>query len=97
MLPDKIPPALSVDARQVDRALTLDISDHLRHRVFWRYRDPHVHMVAHQMAFFNPALLLHSQSPKYLPEMFSQTHVQRFATTLRDEHHVVFALPLRMA
>src|ERR1700723_1306107 len=75
MLPDKIPLALSVDARQVDRALSLDKPDHLRHRVFRRYRNQHVYMVAHQMAFFNPALLLLSQLPKYLPEMLSQTHV----------------------
>ena len=43
-------------------ALSPDISHRLRHCVLRRYRDHHVHVVRHQMPFFDPALL-HSQPP----------------------------------
>jgi hypothetical protein len=92
----EIPLPLSVHPRQMDRALSLDISNHLRYRVLGRYRDHHVYMVRPQMPFFNLALLLLGQPPEDFPQMPPQFLVQSFATTFRDENDMVFALPLRM-
>ena len=59
--------------------------------------DHHVHVIGHQMPFLDPALLLLRQLAKHLPKMPPQLPVQRLPAALRDEHHVVFALPLRVA
>src|SRR5262249_10295972 len=82
---------------QVDGALPLDEPDHLRYRILRWNRHQHVHMVRHQVAFFHLALLLRGQSPKHLSKVPTKLTVQRPATTLRDEHDVVFALPPRVA
>ena len=58
MLADEIPLLLSVDPCQVYRTLALDVSDHLRHRVFRWDRDHHMHMISQQMPFLDLALLL---------------------------------------
>ena len=52
-----------------------------------------MHVVRHQMAFFNPALLLLGEAPEYLAQMLPKLLVQRFATAFGNENHVVFALP----
>src|SRR5215470_17848656 len=90
----KAPFALSIDSRQVDRTLPFYEPDHLRHRVFGRDRDQHMHVIAHQMSLLNPALLLFCQSPEHFPQILSQLNIQRLAPTFGNEHHVVFALPL---
>src|SRR5262249_34350258 len=41
--------------RNPDRAFPLQIPDHLRHRIF--RRDQHMHVVGHQMSFFDLAFL----------------------------------------
>ena len=53
MLPNEIAFALSIDPGQVDRALSLDIPDDLRHRIFRRYRQQHGHVIGHQMPFID--------------------------------------------
>lgn len=45
VLTEKVALALAVDPRDVDRALSLDVANDLRNRVFWRYRDEHVNMI----------------------------------------------------
>jgi hypothetical protein len=96
VLPDETPFPLAVHPRQMDGTLAFDKPDHPRHRIFRRYRDQHVHVVSHQMSLLNPTLLLLRQVPEYLSQVLPQFRVQRLAATFRDEHHVVFALPLRM-
>jgi hypothetical protein len=56
-----------------------------------------VHMVSHQMAFFNPALLLLGEAPEYLAQVLPKLLVQRFATAFGNENYVVFALPFAVA
>src|SRR5205823_13212692 len=75
---------------------SLDIPYHLRHRVLRRNRNHHVHMIRHQMPFLDSTLLLLCQPPEDLPQIPPQFFVQRLSTALRDEHHMIFALPFRM-
>ncbi|GHU19870.1 hypothetical protein FACS189475_07830 [Betaproteobacteria bacterium] len=56
MLPDEITFALPEYARNMDCTLALDVPDHLRHCVLWRYRNQHMNMVDHQVSFQNHAL-----------------------------------------
>jgi len=71
--------------------------DGLRHRVLGRNQDHHMHMVAQQLPLFDSALPLLGQLPKDLAQMRPQLHVQRSSPALREEHDVIFAVPLRMA
>jgi hypothetical protein len=71
----EVPLTLSVDPRQVNRTFSFDITDHLRHRVFRRYRYHHVNVVRHQMAFFYPALLPSGQVPEDFSKMPPQFNV----------------------
>ena len=86
VLAHEVPPALGVCARDVDRALALEVPDHLRDRVLRRDRDQHMHMIQHQMPLFDPALLVLSERPKHLPQVAAKLLVQRPAPALRDEH-----------
>jgi hypothetical protein len=87
----------SVHPRQVDRALALDVPHHLRHRIFGRYRNHHVHMVCLKMPLFNPALSLLGQLLEHFAQMLPKALVQHLPAALRDENNVVFALPYRVA
>jgi hypothetical protein len=49
------------------------------------------------MTFLDPAFFLLGQLSENFPQMLSQRPLQRLAATLRDENHVVFALPFRVA
>ena len=77
----------------MDRTLALDEPDHLRHRVFRWDRDHHVHVIGHQMAFFDPAFLLLRQLAEHLPQMPPQLRIQRLPAALGNEDDMVFALP----
>jgi hypothetical protein len=59
VLPDKVALSLTVHPRQVHRTLTLDVSDHLRHRVLRRDQVP----------FLDATLLLHSQPAENFPQV----------------------------
>jgi hypothetical protein len=93
LLSDKVSFALAVHPGQVDRTLALDKPNYLRHRVFGGNRNHHVEVIGQQMTFFDPAFLLLCQSPEHFSKVFSQSAVQRLASTLGDEHYMVFALP----
>ena len=71
--------SLAVDPRQVNRTLPLDEPDNLGHRLLRRNRDHHVHMVAHQVPLFDPALLLFGPTAETPPQVPSQLLVQRLA------------------
>src|ERR1700728_585150 len=97
MLPHKITLALSVHPCQMNCALALDEPHHLRYRILRRDRQQHMDVVGHQVALLHPALLLASQLPEHLAKVYPQLTVQGPSSALRDEHHVVFALPRRVA
>jgi hypothetical protein len=96
VLPDEVPPTLSVDPRQMDRALPLDEPDHLRHRVIGRDRDQHMHVIRQQVPFLDPTLFLLRQLPEHLPQVLPQPAIQRPPAAFRYEHHVVLAVPHRV-
>ena len=64
----------------MNRALTFDLSDYLRHRVLGRYRNHHMHMIRPQRPFFNRTLLLLCQAPEHFPQMPPQFLVPRLCT-----------------
>jgi len=97
VLPHEVALALPIHPCQMNRALALDEADHLRHRVLRRDRDHHVHVIGHQVPFHDFALLLRGQLAKHLPKVPTQLCVQRPAPTLRDENHVILAVPCRVA
>ena len=89
--------ALPIHPRQMNGALSLHEPHHLRYRVLRRYRQQHVYVIDHQVAFFNSAFLLTGQLTEHFAQVFAQVHVQRAPAALRDEDHVVFAVPFAMA
>jgi hypothetical protein len=92
-LADKISLPFSVHTRDVDGTLSLDKADHLRHRVFRRDQDQHMHVIRLHMALLDPTLLLRSQLAEYFPKMLSYLPKQRLPPALGNEHDAVFALP----
>ena len=72
-------------------ALALDVADNLRHSVFGRNQNHHVHMIGHQMAFLDPAVLLFGQSPKHLSKMLAYMSEQRLLSALGNKNDVIFA------
>jgi hypothetical protein len=76
----------------MDRALSLDESNHLRNRILGRDREQDVNVVSQQMTFQNPALLLLCQPAYHLPQMRSQLFVDQLPSALRNENDVVRAI-----
>ena len=97
MLPHEIAFALSINPRHVDRALALDETYHLRHRVFRRDRQQHVHVIGHQMPFLDLRFLLKRKLAEHFAQMPTQLLIQRLAATFRDEDNMIFAVPSRVA
>ena len=56
-----------------------------------------MNMIQHEVTFFDPALLLQRQLAEHLSEMLPQFPIKYLPAVLGNEHHVVFALPLRVA
>jgi hypothetical protein len=95
-LPDEIASPLAVRPHQMDCALAFDVPDHVRHRVFWRDRQQHVNVIRKQMSLFDFRFFLSRELTKdfaHRPPQFLKEH---FASILRDENHVVFAVPGRV-
>src|SRR5208283_3409681 len=55
-----------------------------------------MHMIDHQVPLPNLAFLLARQLSQYTAQVLTQRAVKRLAPVFRDEHHMVFAFPLRM-
>jgi hypothetical protein len=53
----------------MDRALTFDEPYYLGYRILRRNRYHHVHVIGHEMSFFDSALLLLRQAAKYFAKM----------------------------
>ena len=77
---------------EMDRAFALDEPDHLRYRVLRRNRDHHVHMIRHQVPFFDLRLHLSRELVEHLGEIPAKLQIQRLPSTFRDEYDVVFAV-----
>jgi hypothetical protein len=97
MLPYKIAFPLAIHPRYMNGTLAFEVTDHGRHRLLRRNRDQDVHMISHQVPFFNPAFLLPSQLAEHLTQVRSQFPVQGLATALWDKHDGMFTLPLGVA
>jgi hypothetical protein len=97
MLSRGITTVLAIVPGQMDRALPFDVTNHLGHGVFGRYRNQHMHVVRLQVSFENLALLLGGKPPENFAKMFPQLPVQNFPPTLGNEDHMVLALPFRVA
>jgi hypothetical protein len=52
-----------------------------------------MHVIGHQMAFFDLGFLLHRQLVKHFAKMAMQFQIKRSAATLCDEDNVIFAVP----
>jgi hypothetical protein len=74
----------------MDRTLPLEVPDHLCHRLLWRERNQHVHMLGHQVPFFYTALSVSRPCVKNLAEIAPQLLVQCPAPAFRDEDHMIF-------
>jgi hypothetical protein len=48
------------------------------------------------MTLFYPALLLLGEAPEYFAQVLPKAAVKRIAAALRNENHMVFALPFRV-
>src|SRR5262245_60443784 len=57
VLPHEVALTFHERPRDVDRTLALHEPDDVRHGVFRRDRDQHVHVIDHQMALLAPTLL----------------------------------------
>jgi hypothetical protein len=82
VLPYEVALSLAIDPSQVDRALSLNVANHLRHRIFRRNRDHHVQVVGHQMTLLNPTFPLRSQPAEYLSKVPAQLPIQRLPSAL---------------
>ena len=97
MLAYEIALSLAKRAGDMDRALPLEVSNGLRHRVLGRDRNQDVHVVGHEMPLLDAALLLLRKLSEHGTKVASQGPVERLPAALGDENHVVLAFPLRVA
>src|SRR5947208_11481411 len=68
----EVAPALTMDPSQMNRALALDVSDDLRHRIFWWDRDHHVDVIDQQMPLLDPTFFLPGQLLEHFAEVLAQ-------------------------
>src|SRR5262244_1449221 len=97
MVPGRVLAASHEGPGNMDRRFSLDKAHNLRHRVLRGHGEEHVHVIRHQVPLFHPTFLLLCQRTADLPEMPPQLMVECFPTILRDKHHMILAVPRRMA
>ena len=83
-------------ARDCDRALAFQKSDHGRHRVLRWNRDAHVNMVWHQVPLDDLALLLFSQGMEDCAQLPTRLAKDDLPSSFGHEHNMVLAVPFRM-
>ena len=93
MLTYIVPFPACVHPRYMDRTFPLDESNHLRYCIFRRYRYHHMHMIRHQVAFLDQALLLPRQTMKDLSHPLANLTKQYLLTVFRDKYDVLLRLP----
>ncbi len=70
--------------------------DHLGYGVLGRNRDTHVHMVGHQMAFEDLALLLPSQRVKDGTQLTTSLAEDGLPAPFGHENDMILAVPFRI-
>jgi len=93
VLPDKVARPPGKLSGNVDRALPLDVTDHVRHRMLRRDRQQHVAVVGQSMPFFHVTLALPGQTSQYFTQIPAQLPVDRSLPVLRDAHNVLLTGP----
>lgn len=96
VLAREIPLSAPKLARNLDRAFALDVPDHVRHRVFRRDAQAHVNVIAHQMPLHDLRRLVLDQLVEQLPKVPTQHTEDPLLPSLRNENHVVLAVPSRV-
>jgi len=84
MLAYIVPPSIRIYPGNMDRTLFFDKSDGLSYRVLRRYRNHHVHVIRHQVSFFNHAFLLHRQSTKHFAQFLPNLPEYRLFAVFRQ-------------
>ena len=79
------------------RTLSLQITDHLRDRIFRRNRDHHMHVIGHQMPFLDLTFLLSRQPPEHLDKLLADDPEKVLPAIFRNEYNVILTLPPGMA
>ncbi len=88
-LPDKISFHLFVAPRYVDGTFSFDETHYLGHCLLVRNRYHHVHMIWHQVPFFDPVFFMLGQMPQFLSQIRPDTSKYRLLPVLGNEHNVV--------
>jgi hypothetical protein len=83
-------------ARDSDRALAFQKSDHRRHRVLRWNRDAHVNMVWHQVPLDDLTLILFGQGVEDWAQLPPRLAEDCLPSSFGHEHNVVLAVPFRM-
>ena len=81
----------------VDGTFALDETNHLRHAIFGRDADQHVHMVYHKVAFHYLTLPLHGELSENLAQMFSELFMESLPSVLGNPYYMVLAVPYCVA
>src|SRR3989338_1790270 len=97
MLAHEVSLSPAVLAGNMNRALTLDVTHDLRHRVFRRNREHHMDVIRHHMPLLDLAFFLPRKFAKHRPDLPPQRLEKRLPPAFRDEHDVILALPFGMA
>ena len=79
--------------RYCNCALPLDVSHHVRYRIFRQNADAHVHVIRHNVPFYNFRFLLRRKFIEYLAQMLSQHSKYPLPTLLRNEYHRALTIP----
>ena len=82
--------------RYAYRARARDTAHHITHRMFRWNADANMHMIGHQVPFYDLAILLPRELAQHLSEMLSYRSKYRFLAPLRYEHYVIFTVPARV-
>lgn len=89
-------PHVRVPVEYHQRALPLQAAHHAGHAVLRRYRQQHMDVAGHQVSLDDLYPLAPAELPEDLPKVGPHSVVDNFAPTLRREHDVVPAHPLRV-
>jgi hypothetical protein len=87
---------LTTQAGDGDSTLPFEKPDHRSYRMLGWNGDANVHMVGHQMAFDNLALLLPSQGVEDRTQLPTRLAEDGFPSPFGYENNVVLAVPFRM-
>lgn len=74
-------------------ALPLDVSHHIRYRIFRGNADAHVHVIRHDVPFYNLRFLVRRKFVEYLAQMLAQNPKYPSFALLRNEYHVILTIP----